>query len=681
MSQDEQKNPNASSSESDESHEHSEKQKTGDQGSHHAHMVKDFRRRFWISLILTLPILFLSPMVSDFIGISEISQFTYSHYLLLFFSTVLFVYGGKPFLSGLYHELSDRSPGMMTLIGLAISVAYIFSAAVVLGVQGRMFFWELATLIDVMLLGHWIEMRSVMGASQALEKLAELMPTTAHRLKEDGDTEEVSLDELQNGDTVVVKPGEKIPADGTIKKGESSVNEAMVTGESKPVAKKQGDEVIGGSINGDGSLQINVEKTGDESYLSQVMDMVKKAQQSRSQTQNLADRAAKWLTLIALSAGTITFVSWLLIEGFDFNFALSRAVTVMVITCPHALGLAIPLVVAVSTALSARNGLLIRNRTAFERARNLDAIVFDKTGTLTKGEFAVSDVVALKDWSEDKILNTAAAIESNSEHPIARGIIDKVENPGSVEDFQAIPGKGAKGKVDGEAFFVVSPGYLEENNINIENQEIDKLHEQGKTVVFLLRDDQAIGAIALADQVREESKEAIARLKEMDVRTMMVTGDNQKVADWVADELGLDEIFAEILPDKKSNIIEDLQNRGLIVAMTGDGVNDAPALAQADIGIAIGAGTDVAVETADIILVKNNPLDAMRVIGFSKATYRKMVQNLIWATGYNAVAIPLAGGVLYWAGILLSPAVGALLMSASTVIVAINARLLKVDEN
>jgi Cu2+-exporting ATPase len=681
MSQDEQKNPNASSSESDESHEHSEKQKTGDQGSHHAHMVKDFRRRFWISLILTLPILFLSPMVSDFIGISEISQFTYSHYLLLFFSTVLFVYGGKPFLSGLYHELSNRSPGMMTLIGLAISVAYIFSAAVVLGVQGRMFFWELATLIDVMLLGHWIEMRSVMGASQALEKLAELMPTTAHRLKEDGDTEEVSLDELQNGDTVVVKPGEKIPADGTIKKGESSVNEAMVTGESKPVAKKQGDEVIGGSINGDGSLQINVEKTGDESYLSQVMDMVKKAQQSRSQTQNLADRAAKWLTLIALSAGTITFVSWLLIEGFDFNFALSRAVTVMVITCPHALGLAIPLVVAVSTALSARNGLLIRNRTAFERARNLDAIVFDKTGTLTKGEFAVSDVVALKDWSEDKILNTAAAIESNSEHPIARGIIDKVENPGSVEDFQAIPGKGAKGKVDGEAFFVVSPGYLEENNINIENQEIDKLHEQGKTVVFLLRDDQAIGAIALADQVREESKEAIARLKEMDVRTMMVTGDNQKVADWVADELGLDEIFAEVTPDKKSNIIEDLQNRDLIVAMTGDGVNDAPALAQADIGIAIGAGTDVAVETADIILVKNNPLDAMRVIGFSKATYRKMVQNLIWATGYNAVAIPLAGGVLYWAGILLSPAVGALLMSASTVIVAINARLLKVDEN
>ncbi|MBD3374370.1 copper-translocating P-type ATPase [candidate division KSB1 bacterium] len=644
-------------------------------------MVKDFRRRFWISLILTLPILFLSPMVSDFIGISEISQFTYSHYLLLFFSTVLFVYGGKPFLSGLYHELSNRSPGMMTLIGLAISVAYIFSAAVVLGVQGRMFFWELATLIDVMLLGHWIEMRSVMGASQALEKLAELMPTTAHRLKEDGDTEEVSLDELQNGDTVVVKPGEKIPADGTIKKGESSVNEAMVTGESKPVAKKQGDEVIAGSINGDGSLQINVEKTGDESYLSQVMDMVKKAQQSRSQTQNLADRAAKWLTLIALSAGTITFVAWLLVEGFDFNFALSRAVTVMVITCPHALGLAIPLVVAVSTALSARNGLLIRNRTAFERARNLDAIVFDKTGTLTKGEFAVSDVVPLQDWSDEKILNTAAAIESNSEHPIAKGIVEKSGNPLSVEDFQAIPGKGARGKVDGKEFFVVSPGYLEENDINIDNNEIDKLHEQGKTVVFLLKNDQAIGAIALADQVREESKEAIARLKEIDVRTMMVTGDNQKVADWVAEELGLDEIFAEVLPDKKSNIIEDLQNRGLIVAMAGDGVNDAPALAQADIGIAIGAGTDVAVETADIILVKNNPLDAMRVIGFSKATYRKMVQNLIWATGYNAVAIPLAAGVLYWAGIVLSPAVGALLMSASTVIVAINARLLKVDEN
>ena len=681
MSQKEQKNTNSHSSDNDQSHEHQKEQKKDDQEGHHAHMVKDFRRRFWISLILTLPILFLSPMVSDFIGISEISQFTYSRYLLLLISTVLFVYGGKPFLRGLYNELSDRSPGMMTLIGLAISVAYIFSAAVVLGVQGRMFFWELATLIDVMLLGHWIEMRSVMGASRALEKLAELMPTTAHLLQEDGETRDVALDELQDGDTVLVKPGEKIPADGSIRKGESSVNEAMVTGESKPVAKKQGDEVIGGSINGDGSLQINVEKTGDESFLSQVMDMVKKAQQSRSKTQNLADRAAKWLTLIALSAGTITFVAWLLVEGFDFNFALSRAVTVMVITCPHALGLAIPLVVAVSTALSARNGLLIRNRTAFERARNLDAIVFDKTGTLTKGTFAVSDVVALSDWSDDKILNTAAAIESNSEHPIARGIVDKADHPGSVEDFQAIPGKGAKGKVDGKAFLVVSPGYLEENNIAIDNKEIDKLHEQGKTVVFLLKDDEALGAIALADQVREESKKAVARLKEMGIRTMMVTGDNQKVADWVAKELGLDEIFAEVLPDKKSKIIQDLQDRGLIVAMTGDGVNDAPALAQADIGIAIGAGTDVAVETADIILVKNNPLDAMRVIGFSKATYRKMVQNLIWATGYNAFAIPLAAGVLYWAGIVLSPAVGALLMSASTVIVAINARLLKVDEN
>ncbi len=676
-----QKPKDAHSSNTDKGHEHQKSQRTENQENHHAHMVKDFRRRFWISLILTLPILFLSPMVSDFIGISEISQFTYSHYLLLLISTVLFVYGGKPFLSGLYNELSDRSPGMMTLIGLAISVAYIFSAAVVLGVQGRMFFWELATLIDVMLLGHWIEMRSVMGASRALEKLAELMPTTAHLLQEDGETRDVALDELQDGDTVLVKPGEKIPADGSISKGESSVNEAMVTGESKPVAKKQGDEVIGGSINGDGSLQVRVEKTGDESFLSQVMDMVKKAQQSRSKTQNLADRAAKWLTLIALSAGTITFVAWLLVEGFDFNFALSRAVTVMVITCPHALGLAIPLVVAVSTALSARNGLLIRNRTAFEQARNLDAIVFDKTGTLTKGEFAVSDVVALQDWSDEKILNTAAAIESDSEHPIARGIVEKAGNPGSAEDFKAIPGKGARGKVDGEEFFVVSPGYLDENDIDIDNKEVDKLHEQGKTVVFLLKGDEALGAIALADQVREESKKAITRLKEMGVRTMMVTGDNQKVADWVANELGLDEIFAEVLPDKKSNIIEDLQNRGLIVAMTGDGVNDAPALAQADIGIAIGAGTDVAVETADIILVKNNPLDAMRVIGFSKATYRKMVQNLIWATGYNAVAIPLAAGVLYWAGILLSPAFGALLMSASTVIVAINARLLKVNEH
>ena len=652
-----------------------------DHGSHHAHMVADFRKRFWISLVLSVPILLLSPMIQQFLGLGMSLRFSGDLFINFLFSTVVFFYGGWPFLKGLYDELRQKNPGMMTLIALAIAVAYFYSSAVVFGVKGKIFFWELATLIDIMLLGHWIEMRSVMGASRALEELAKLMPSEAHKLMGDGSVKDVPLDQLQSGDKVVIKPGEKIPADGKVVEGQTSVNEAMITGESKPVEKSQGNKVIGGAINGEGSITIEVEKTGKDSYLSQVVEMVRQAQQSKSKTQDLANRAAFWLTIIALSAGAITMVVWLVFMRTDFVFALERTVTVMVITCPHALGLAIPLVVAVSTAISARNGLLIRNRAAFERARNLQAIIFDKTGTLTEGKFGVTDQITLNEKADkDEILAYAAAVEQNSEHPIAKGIVQSVENLKKVTDFKSIPGKGAQGKVDGKDIKVVSPGYLQEKNIKPENQEINKLNAEGKTVVYVLIDDQLQGAIALADIIRKESAEAISRLRKMDIKAMMLTGDNQQVAKYVAEKLNLDDYFAEVLPDQKADKVKEVQSRGLVVAMTGDGVNDAPALAQADVGIAIGAGTDVAVETADIILVRSNPQDAVDIIALAKATYRKMVQNLIWATGYNAIAIPLAAGVLYHFGILLSPAAGAVLMSLSTVIVAINARFLKVEK-
>jgi Cu2+-exporting ATPase len=650
-----------------------------DHHEHHAHMVQDFKKRFWVSLILTVPILLLSPMVQQFLGIEQAIQFTGDKYLLFLFSTIVFFYGGYPFLKGLIDELKSRTPGMMTLIALAISVAYFYSSAVVFGLTGRLFFWELATLIDIMLLGHWIEMRSIMGASRALEELAKLLPSEAHKIFTDGSVQEVPIEELTSGDRVLIKPGEKIPVDGIVIDGASSINEAMITGESKPVSKAIKNEVIGGSINGEGSLKVQVTKTGDESFLSQVVNMVRQAQASKSRTQDIANRAALWLTIIALASGAITLVVWLVIMRANFNFALTRMVTVMVITCPHALGLAIPLVVAVSTALSAKNGLLIRNRAAFERARNIQAIIFDKTGTLTKGEFGVTDNVALnKDITENDLLEFAAAVESNSEHPIAKGIVKKASGKWQVKDFNSIPGKGAEGNVNGKSVKVVSPGYLTEKNIELNDDRIERLLEQGKTVVFVMIDDQVKGAIALADIIREESKQAIARLKAMGIQPMMLTGDNKKVAQWVADELGLKDYFAEILPQDKANKIKEVQSRGLVVAMTGDGVNDAPALAQADVGIAIGAGTDVAAETADIILVRSNPIDAVSIIHLAKVTYRKMLQNLAWATGYNAFAIPLAAGVLSSYGILLNPAMGAVLMSLSTIIVAINARFLRI---
>ncbi|MCK9604770.1 MAG: cadmium-translocating P-type ATPase, partial [Candidatus Omnitrophica bacterium] len=583
---------------------------------------------------------------------------------------------------GLYDELKNKEPGMMTLIAIAITIAYVYSAAVVFGLTGKVFFWELATLVDIMLLGHWIEMRSVMGASMALEGLAQLMPSQAHKIMANGNIEDVPLEELNVLDKIIIKPGEKIPADADVIEGESTVNEAMLTGESNPVAKSRGSRVIGGSINGEGSLTVEVKKTGKDSFLSQVIELVRQAQESKSKTQDLANRAALWLTIIALSAGAITLFVWLAMMQKDFTFALERTVTVMVITCPHALGLAVPLVVAVSTALAASHGLLIRNRAAFERARNIQAIIFDKTGTLTEGKFGVTDTINFtQDVSGNDILQYAASVESRSEHPIAKGIVASFKAILAVEGFKAIIGKGAEGRVNNKNIKVVSAGYLRENNIQFNDERIEKISSQGKTIVFVIIDGSLKGAIALADIIRPESKKAISMLKNMGIRCIMLTGDKREVAKRVAEEIGLDEYFAEVLPQEKVLKVKEVQQRGLIVAMTGDGVNDAPALASADVGIAIGAGTDVAVETADIILVRSNPLDAVMIIGLARETYRKMVQNLAWATGYNAFAIPLAAGVLYKSGILLSPAVGALLMSLSTVIVAINARFLKIRKN
>lgn len=649
--------------------------------NHHEHMVADFRKRFWISLIITVPILALSPMIQDFLGIRGFLEFAGDSYVLFALSSVVFFYGGYPFLKGLINELKSFTPGMMTLIAIAIAVAYIYSSAVVFGLSGKIFFWELATLVDIMLLGHWIEMKSIMGASKALEKLVRLMPSDAHKIMPDGSVNDVKLSELNSGDKVLIKPGEKIPADGVVLEGETSVNESMLTGESMPVSKSQDDDVIGGSINGEGSITVEVRKTGKDSYLSQVINLVREAQESKSKTQDLANRAAMWLTVIALGGGAVTLFVWLALVHKDFAFSLERTVTVMVITCPHALGLAIPLVVAVSTALSAGNGLLIRDRAAFEKARNIQAIVFDKTGTLTEGKFGVTDTVVLdKSVDDAEILKYAASVEAHSEHPIAMGITSSSDDAFPVQNFKSITGKGAEGDVNGKNVKVVSPGYLKEHNIPIDDERIETLSSHGKTVVFVLLDDKISGAIALADIIRPESKEALTRLKDMGIQCMMLTGDNKQVAKWVSSEIGLDEYFAEVLPHEKSAKIKEVQSRGLVVAMTGDGVNDAPALAQADIGIAIGAGTDVAVETADIILVKSNPLDTAAIVSLSRATYNKMVQNLLWATGYNVVAIPLAAGVLYPFGILLSPALGAVFMSLSTVIVAINAKLLKIEK-
>ena len=648
---------------------------------HHDHMAADFQKRFWISLGLTLPILVLSPMLQTLVGLREAIRFPGDMYVLFGLSSAVFWYGGWPFLKGLFAELRSRQPGMMTLISVAIATAYVYSSAVVFGLAGKMFFWELASLIDIMLLGHWIEMKSVMGASRALEELAKLMPSDAHKLMPDGSVKDVPLGELAVNDRVLVKPGEKLAADGVIVAGESSVNEAMLTGESTPAAKEIGGEVLGGSINGEGSLTIEVKGTGEDSFLSQVIDLVKQAQESKSKTQDLANTAAMWLTMVALGGGVITLFVWLVLMGKDFAFAIERTVTVMVIACPHALGLAVPLVVAVSTALAAKNGLLIRNRVSFEGARKLQAVIFDKTGTLTEGRFGVTDTLVLsQDIDEETLRKYAASVDANSEHPIAKAIANSSEMKAPVENFKSIPGEGAEGRVEGREVKVVSPGFLRGQNIALTDQRIEPLQAQGKTVVFVLVDGKLKGAIALADIVRPEAKQAIEALKALNIRCMMLTGDNKATAKWVSDQVGLDEYFAEVLPQDKAAKVKEVQSRGVLVAMTGDGVNDAPALAQADVGIAIGAGSDVAVETADVILVRSNPLDVVAIVQLSRATYRKMTQNLLWATAYNVVAIPLAAGALYAWGVLLTPALGAVLMSASTVIVAVNARLLRLEK-
>jgi len=640
----------------------------------HVHHVSEFKRRFWVSILLTIPILLLSEMIQMWLGL-EWLVIPYQRQVLSLLSIAVYVYGGWPFLSGLLQEVKAKQPGMMTLIGTAISVALFYSLGTVL-VGGMDFFWELATLIDVMLLGHWVEARSVMGASMALEELVRIMPTTAHLLR-DGEVLDVPVSQLRRGDIVLVRPGEKVPSDGIVVEGESFVNEALLTGESKPTSKKPGETVVGGAINGEGILKVRIEKTGEENYISQVIKLVRQAQESRSRTQDLANRAAALLFYVALGVGILSFAAWSLIMGPDF--ALERAVTVLVIACPHALGLAIPLVVAISTSITAKNGILIRDRGAFERLKDVDVVMFDKTGTLTVGEFGVSDIVAY--IPEDELLELAASVEINSEHVIARAIVEYAKRRGAsvsqAREFKALPGRGAYGKVNGREVYVGGMNLLEMLNVKVDDPRITELMTQGKTVIFTVDDGRLAGAFALADIVREESQEAIGALKAMGLKVYMLTGDSEEVARWVARELGIDDYFARVLPEQKAEKIRLLQERGHKAAMVGDGVNDAPALVTADVGVAIGAGTDVAVESADVILVRNDPRDVAKAIEISRKTYSKMVQNLWWAAGYNIVTIPIAAGVLSGFGVTLPAAVGALIMSLSTVIVALNSQTLR----
>jgi len=613
-------------------------------------------------------------MIQNWFGFTI--QVPFHKEVLFLLSLAVYLYGGWSFLTGMVQELRKRQPGMMTLIGSAISVAFFYSAGTVFVVVGKDFFWELATLIDVMLLGHWIEAKSILGASRALEELVKIMPTTAHLMK-NAKIVDVPVSQLKKEDMVLVRPGEKIPSDGVVVDGESFVDEALLTGESKPIHKEKEDEVIGGAINGEGALKIRIEKTGEETYLSQVINLVRQAQASKSRTQDLANRASALLFYAALTVGIITYLTWFLLGNFDI--ALERSVTVLVIACPHALGLAIPLVVALSTSITAKSGILIRDRSAFESVKDVDAVVFDKTGTLTEGKFGVTDVVSY--IPENELLRLTSSVELNSEHIIATAIVEHAKEKGTripkTEGFKSIPGKGAYGKVDGKEVYVGGPNLLKQMKIEVDDPNVNELQEQGKTVVFSIVDEKLAGAFALADRVRKESFEAVKKLKEIGVKVYMLTGDAEEVARWVSKELDIDDYFAEVLPDEKAEKVKLLKEKGHRVAMVGDGINDAPALVTADVGVAIGAGTDVAIESADIILVKNDPRDVTKVADLSRKTYSKMVQNLWWAAGYNIFAIPLAAGVLYNLGIVVSPAIGALLMSLSTVIVAINSQTLR----
>jgi Cu2+-exporting ATPase len=653
----------------------------GHGGMHEGH-EQMFRQRFFVSTLLSIPVLLYSETLQEWLGFS-VPAFPGSEWINPVFAVIVFAYGGVPFLRMARPELEDRSPGMMTLISMAISVAFVYSLATIVFPAQSAFFWELVTLIDIMLLGHWIEMRSVRRASSALDELAKLMPDTAERITESGDTEEVPVSELSEGDFVLVRPGASVPADGVVEEGDSDVNESMITGESKPVLKEPGDEVIGGTVNGDGSLRVRVGATGEETTLAGIMRLVEEAQQSKSKTQVLADRAAGWLFYVALGAAVVTAVAWTVAVSFDAT-VIERVVTVLVIACPHALGLAIPLVVAINTSLAARNGMLVRDRIAMEDARNLDAVIFDKTGTLTEGEHGVVDMATVDGVDEDDVLALAAAVESDSEHMIARAIREAADEHGlsvpDAADFEAIKGRGVRANVDGNEVYVGGPNLLSQLDSEIPDhlqRFADDAGENAQTVVYLVRDGELIAVFAMADVIREESYAVVDALHDLGIEVAMLTGDSQDVANAVADELGIDTVFAEVLPEDKDEKVQELQDQGKLVGMVGDGVNDAPALTRADVGIAIGSGTDVAVQSADVILVQNNPMDVVRLVKLSKASYRKMQENIVWAAGYNVFAIPLAAGVLAPIGILLSPAVGALLMSLSTVIVAINAQLLR----
>lgn len=657
-------------------HEHG-----GGHDKHEGHSVAMFRDRFWWSLALTFPTLLWSDLVQEWLGYAA-PGFPGSEYVPAVFGTLVFLYGGRVFIQGAIRELKDRLPGMMTLISLAIGVAFFFSLAVTLGFSGLPLWWELATLVTVMLLGHWIEMRSVSQAHGALKELAKLMPSTATRVSGDT-TEEVPLGALRDGDLVLVRPGESVPADGTVVQGSSSVNEAMITGESQPVEKGEGQSVIAGTVNGEGSLRVEVTGTGDDTALARIMRMVEEAQASRSRAQALADRAAFYLTVVAVGAGILTLITWLAL-GATGDFAVQRVVTVLVIACPHALGLAIPLVIAISTTMGARNGLLVRDRRGLEEARKLDAVVFDKTGTLTRGEFRVVETTTAADLTEADALRLAAGVERDSEHTIARGIVESAEEKGlpipESSEFQNLPGHGVTARVDGRTLHVGGPALLRKLESGLPSA-LEEFREnaagRGQAVIFLLEGKEVLAAFAVADAVREESREAIRSLHEAGIEVVMLTGDARAVAEAVAEELDIDTVFAEVLPDQKAEKIKELQAQGKTVAMVGDGVNDAPALVTSDVGIAIGAGTDVAVESGDVVLVRNDPRDVPRIVKLSRASYRKMIQNLWWAAGYNIFAIPLAAGVLFPWGIVLNPAVGAILMSMSTVIVALNAQLLR----
>lgn len=645
-----------------------------DHRDHHAGMIRDFRLRFFVSLALTVPVLLLSPMIQGWLAFEW--GFTGDKYLLFALSSAIYFYGGYPFLKGLYDELKDRAPAMMTLIAVAITAAYLYSSAVVFGFEGKTFFWELATLIDVMLVGHWIEMRSVMGASKALEALAALMPDIAH-VRRNNEWVDVKLDDLKAGDVILVKPGEKVPVDGEIVEGSSELDESLLTGESVPVSRSAGDKTIGGAINGNGAIQVELKTDPNDNYLSRVVEIVKAARKQKSRTQRLADKAAFWLTIVALAGGFGTFALWLSL-GEDLAFAMERMVTVMVISCPHALGLAIPLVTAISTSHSAKNGLLIRNRTAFENARKISTVVFDKTGTLTKGSHELQDIVPLTDeYYETELLRYAASVESPSEHHIGKGLLRKAKSANielfSLENFEYESGIGVQGLVNGKDVRVGGPAIFTRLNIDMPDIQV----EDALTAVFVLIEGKPVGYITFADEIRESAFEAIQILRENQIKLSLLTGDTEAMAAAVADKLGFDVYKAGVLPEEKLDFIKKLQSDGEFVAMTGDGVNDAPALAQADVGIAIGSGTDVAAETADIVLVDSDPRDVARLIVFGKASYRKMVQNLVWATGYNAIAMPLATGFV--PGLMISPAAGAALMSLSTIICALNAQLLSLN--